>query len=110
VPHTLARDEVRRRFDSGMPNLVIPGGGTAQAKWIDPYTLRMSIKAMGQKLGVDFEVLDEAIDATISVPFVLSTMRGAIEGFVRANAEQMLAHPGAGKARAESRSAEADVS
>lgn len=110
IPHALPRDEAKRRFESGLPNLVIPGGGSAEAHWMEPCKLRMAIKAMGQKLGVDFEILEEAVAATVSVPFVLVAMRGAIEGFVRANAEQMLAHPGAGKAQAEVRSTEVHVS
>ena len=109
IPHSLTRDEVKERFESGAPNLVIPGGGTAQAQWLDQYKVRMSIKAMGQKLIVDFEILEEAINATVSVPFVLTTMKGAIENLVRSNAEQMLSHTETSKAHTESRSVEANV-
>lgn len=95
IPHTLGREEARRRIEAGLPKLErhIPGGGTVDAAWPEPDRLELTIAAMGQKVGVTMAIADEVIHASVAVPFMLSMMAGPIGEFVRASADKMLAAP-----------------
>lgn len=93
IPHSLTRDEVKQRFEAGIPNLVIPGGGAAEAKWPEPYRVAMSIKTLGQKLVVEFAVQDSMVGTRVSVPLALTMMSDAVSNFVRKSVDQMLAEP-----------------
>lgn len=106
IPHSLTRDEARQRIETGIPNLIIPGGGTITANWFGPYNVAMSMKTLGQRLEIEFEVLDAEVKAKASVPLILSTMKGAIESFIRVSAEQMLSQAQASQAQASQASSE----
>lgn len=95
IPHQLGRAEARRRIETGLPKLErhIPGGGTVNADWTGDDHLDMTIAAMGQKVGVQLDVEEAAIRATVAVPLMLSMMAGPISEFVRTSAEKMLAPP-----------------
>ena len=95
IPHSLGREEARRRIDAGLPKLAkhIPGGGTVGSSWTSPDRLALTITAMGQKVGVDLDVRDTAIAVRVAVPLMLSMMAAPIADFVRTSAGKMLAAP-----------------
>jgi hypothetical protein len=100
IPHSLGREEAKRRIERGIPKLGqhIPGGGEVQAVWPTPYELQMGISAMGQKVAADLVIEEDRIRANVAVPLMLSMMAGAISGFVKTSAEKMLAPPSPDKA------------
>ncbi|MCA8052362.1 dipeptidase [Burkholderia arboris] len=93
IPHSLTKDEVRRRFEAGIPHLPVPGGGTVEATWPEPYRADMSIKTFGQTLNVELAVQEAAVEVQVFVPAVLVPMSDAVTGFVRQGVEQMLTGP-----------------
>jgi hypothetical protein len=95
IPHTLGRDEARRRIEAGLPRLAqhIPGGGTVEADWTGPYALALAIVAMGQAVAVDMAIDDARVAGTVRVPMMLAMMSRPIADFVATSAEKMLAKP-----------------
>ena len=95
IPHTLGRDEAKRRIEAGLPKLErhIPGGGTVEATWKSDYQLAMKISTMGQTVSTDLLIEDATIKASVVVPMMLAMIGGAISGFVKTSAEKMLAPP-----------------
>ncbi|MDO5624030.1 MAG: polyhydroxyalkanoic acid system family protein [Pseudomonadota bacterium] len=91
IPHTLPRDEAAQRIQAGIPQVVIPGGGSITAQWQGASAVTMTMKAMGQKLAIDLQVQDAAVETRVAVPLMLMAMKGAIEGFVQKSVAQMLA-------------------
>lgn len=95
IPHTLGKDEARRRIAAGLPRLAqhIPGGGTVDPEWTGADTLVLGIVAMGQKVAVDMQVGEANVGGTVKVPMMLAMMSGPIAEFVKTSAEKMLAKP-----------------
>ncbi|PZU12948.1 MAG: hypothetical protein DI606_07255 [Sphingobium sp.] len=97
IPHSLGRDEAKRRVEAGLPKLEkhIPSGGTVSAMWPEPYRLDMRIDVMGQSIPTTLWVEDAHIRASVSVPMMLKMMSGPISDFIRGSAQKMLAAPAA---------------
>ena len=95
IPHSLGKDEARRRVEAGLPKLAqhIPGGGTVDADWTGADTLALAIVAMGQKVAIDMTVGYASVGGTVRVPMMLAMMSGPIAAFVKTSAEKMLAKP-----------------
>ena len=93
IPHSLGREEARRRIEAGLPKLAqhIPGGGTVDAEWTGPDALALAIVAMGQKVAVDMAVGEGNVSGTVKVPMMLAMMSAPIAEFVKTSAEKMLA-------------------
>ena len=95
IPHSLGKDEARRRIEAGLPKLAqhIPGGGTVDAEWTGPDTLALAIVAMGQKVAAEMVVGEANVGGTVKVPMMLAMMSGPIAEFVKTSAEKMLGKP-----------------
>ncbi len=92
VPHDLGRAEAKRRLEAGLPKLEqhIPGGGSLTSDIVSDSRLMLVISAMGQKVPVDIAIMDDRLDADVSVPPFLKMMQGQIGDFVKVSAEKML--------------------
>ncbi|MDZ7895590.1 MAG: polyhydroxyalkanoic acid system family protein [Sphingobium sp.] len=92
IPHGLGKDEAKRRIEQGLPKLEqhIPGGGSLAASWPSPYALEMTISAMGQKIPIKLDVLDDKLAGDVSVPVFLKMMSGQVAEFVKTSAGKML--------------------
>ena len=95
VPHDLGRAEAKRRLEAGLPKLEqhIPGGGSLTSEFASDDQLLLVINAMGQKVPVDIAIMEDRLDADVSVPPFLKMMRGQIADFVKISAEKMLQRP-----------------
>ncbi len=92
IPHSLGRDEAKRRIEVGLPKLAahIPGGGTMSSAWTGDYALEMVIKALGQTIPVALAIEDAALTGEVKVPAFLKMMAGQIGDFVKVSAGKML--------------------
>lgn len=95
IPHSLGKEEAKRRIIAGLPKMAkhIPGGGEVDSSWTTPDHLAMTITAMKQKVGVELEVEESVIRARVAIPMMLSMMGGPIAEFVKTSAHKMLAAP-----------------
>jgi len=92
IPHTLGREEARRRIEAGLPKLAahIPAGGTMEAHWQGDYALSLTIKAMGQTIPVTLAIEEGRLLGEVTVPAFLKMMAGQIAEFVKVSAGKML--------------------
>lgn len=95
IPHTLGRDEARRRINDRLPKLTdhIPGVGAIGSSWPSPDHLAMTVAAMAQTIGVDFFIEDTLIKGRIELPLLLSAMARPIVDTIKANAQTWLEPP-----------------
>ncbi|MBC2669950.1 polyhydroxyalkanoic acid system family protein [Novosphingobium piscinae] len=95
IPHSLGRDEARRRIEQGLPKLAahIPGGGSLESEWTGPDTLQLTIGAMGQTIPVTLAIEDAAVTGELTIPAFLKMMSGQIAEFVKVSAGKMLDKP-----------------
>jgi hypothetical protein len=92
IPHSLGRDEAKRRIAVGLPKLAahIPGGGALQSEWTGDYALALTISAMGQVVPVALEIEDDRLSGTVEIPAFLKMMAGQVAQFVKTSAVKML--------------------
>lgn len=91
IPHSLGKDEAKRRIEQGLPKLEqhIPGGGSLSAQWPSDYALDMVITAMAQTIPVTLAIEDDRLRGDVSVPMFLKMMSGQIAEFVKTSAAKM---------------------
>lgn len=97
VPHSLGKQEARRRIEAGLPKLEqhIPGGGSVTSNWTAEDRLSLGIEAMAQTVSVSIEIEDDRVRGDIEVPMMLSMMSGMIRDFVEKSSRIMLEKPAA---------------
>ncbi|MBS0480717.1 MAG: polyhydroxyalkanoic acid system family protein [Proteobacteria bacterium] len=86
LPHTLGKDEVRRRLQSRTGEIagLFPGGlAQVETSWPDPDTMNLAITAMGKTVAGKVEVEDTRIVFSVDLPgslaFVEPMIRSALE-------------------------------
>jgi len=93
IPHTLGRDEVRRRLHarSGEIAGLLPGGiGDVQTGWKGEDHMDIAMSSMGHTIDVGVDVEDTAMVVTIDLPGSLSFLRGMVESAVRDKGTKLL--------------------
>jgi len=95
IPHSLGREEAKRRVEQGLPKLEqhLPGGGALRAEWPSDFALNLTISAMGQTIPVQLAIMDTTVDGSVTVPTFLKMMSGQIAEFVKTSATKMLEKP-----------------
>lgn len=94
IPHSLGRDEVRRRIRDRSGELVdiMPGGlATVDTGWRDEDTMDMAISAMGQSVKGAVAVEDAQIVVTFDLPGQLGFLGSMIEQKIREKGQKLLA-------------------
>ena len=94
VPHSLGREEVRRRIHSRSGELVdvVPGGlATIDTEWRGEDTMDLAIKAMGQSVGGTIEIEDHQMVVTFDLPPQLGFFGDMIEKKIREKGQKLLA-------------------
>jgi len=93
IPHTLGREEVRRRMSARTADLAshIPGG-MAQVKtsWASEDRMLLDVTAMGQTVAATADIEERLVRVTLVLPMMLSFMAGPITAMVRKTGEDML--------------------
>jgi hypothetical protein len=94
IPHSLGRDEVRRRIRERSGELVdiVPGGlATVETGWRDEDTMDMAIIAMGQSVTGSVAVEETQMVVTFDLPGQLGFLGGMIEQKIREKGQKLLA-------------------
>ncbi|MFC3096954.1 polyhydroxyalkanoic acid system family protein [Alteraurantiacibacter palmitatis] len=96
IPHTLGREEVRRRL-SGSGNQIadaIPGGmAQVTSEWLDEDTMGLTITAMGQPLNGRIEIGEDQVVFVMDLPLALSFIKPIVEGTIQQAGQKLLAPP-----------------
>lgn len=93
VPHTLGKDEVRKRLSERTGEIAdfIPGGfANVDSEWVDDDHMALGITAMGSFVGADIAVEAKQIVIEVELPKKLAFVKGTIERSIRDNATKML--------------------
>lgn len=93
LPHTLDREEVRRRMNAGITKLPshIPGGvAEVHADWLTNDQMKVNVKAMGQDITTTLDVQERHVRLTVLLPGLLALAAGPIEAVIRRSGEKLL--------------------
>jgi len=93
IPHSLPREEVRRRIRDRSGSLmdVVPGGiATVETAWSGEDTMDMAIKALGQNVAGKIEVEDHQLVVTFDIPAQLGFIGSMIEKQIREKGQKLL--------------------
>ena len=96
IPHSLGREEARRRISSRLGSLPaqLPGGvADVRTSWPTPDRLDLQATALGQQLSATVDIADAHVRVTAQLPPMLGMMSGAIEAAVRAKGGDLLLGP-----------------
>ena len=97
IPHTLGKDEVRRRIAARMDSAedkmgaMIGGAFSLQLAWIDQDNLSVAASAMGYTVPTTLEITETALVFDVTIPGGLGFARGMIENLIRERGEKLLA-------------------
>ncbi len=91
LPHTLGREEARRRIAANIHKLEshIPGGADVASRW-EGDTLKLSVGAMGQSVDSEIAVDERVVHCRIILPGLLGMMAGPIESMLRQKGSDLL--------------------
>lgn len=93
IPHTLGREEARRRVRARIGELPghIPGGmAEVRSSWTGEDSMALEVKAMGQTLSGTLDIEDRVIRVTMLLPPLLSMMSGVLAAAVKTQGSQLL--------------------
>ena len=97
IPHSLGKDEVRRRITARMGSAedkagaLIGGPLSLHLAWIDRDNLSVEATAMGYTVPATLEITETALVFDVTIPGGLGFALGMIEGLIRERGEKLLA-------------------
>lgn len=92
VPHSIGKDEARRRVRerSGEIANFIPGFASVSTAWPSEDRMDLTVGAMGQELSGTIEVDDNEVAFTVELPAALSFVEPMIRAQVEAKGRKLL--------------------
>lgn len=96
IPHSLGRDEVRRRLRENSHRIAdnIPGGmADVQTSWPSEDRMTMAINAMGQMLTGHVDVEDSKVIFNMVLPAALGFLQPMVDAAIRDQGQKLLAPP-----------------
>ena len=93
IPHSLDKDEVRRRLRARTGEIAdfIPGGmADVTTDWPDDDTMVLNVSAMGKSIDGTVEIEDGQVVFTIDFPPALAFVEGMVRGQVEAKGRKLL--------------------
>ncbi len=99
IPHSLGREEVRRRLSASSNSIAdaIPGGmAQVTTEWLGEDSLSMAINAMGQALTGRIDIGDTQVVFTMDLPLALGFIKPIVESTIQQAGQKLLAGPAAG--------------
>ncbi len=93
IPHTLGKDEVRRRLKGRAHEVAdfIPGGmAQVTESWPDDDTLALGVSAMGQSIDSRIAIEDAQVVFEVNLPPMLSFVEPMIRGAIEAKGRKLL--------------------
>jgi len=98
IPHSLTREEVRRRLSGGGDGIAkaIPGGmAQVETSWLDEDTLSLAITAMGQVMNGRVAIEDAQVLFDVDLPMALGFIKPIVESTIQQAGTRLLAPPAA---------------
>lgn len=96
IPHTLGKDEVRRRIAAkmggaeGKASELLGALVSVEMAWIDADRLKMDVSAMGFDVPSTLEIGERELVFDVTVPAALGFARKMIEGTIREKGDKLL--------------------
>ena len=93
VPHSLGRDEVRRRLHGRLPEVAqfVPGGlAEVETGWANEDRATLLIRAMMQEISGTIDIEDTHVVFTVILPPALSFVEPAIRGAIEDKGRKLL--------------------
>ncbi len=93
LPHTLGREEVRRRMHEHGHEIAdhFPAGmASVETSWPDEDRMNLTVLAMGQRIEGQIEIEDESVSIEMDLPPMLSFLSGVIESAVSKQGGKLL--------------------
>ncbi len=80
LPHSLGKDEARRRIANNIHKLEshIPGGAQVQSGWAGDQ-LNLEVRALGDSVNATIDVQDTKVHLKVLLPGLLGMFSGAIQ-------------------------------
>ncbi len=96
IPHTLGKDEVRRRVEAKVGRVgekaseTLAAMVTVETSWVDADHLTMDVSAMGFSIPCALEIAEQELVFDVEMPQGLGFARGMIERTIRDKGEKLL--------------------
>lgn len=97
IPHSLGKDEVRRRVEAKVGRIgekateTLGAMVSVETSWIDADNLKMDVSAMGFAVPATLAIADSEIVFDVEVPAALGFARKMVEQAIRERGEKLLA-------------------
>lgn len=94
IPHSLPREEVRRRLRDNVGDLAshIPGGlAEVESSWTSEDRMMLTVGALGQQVAGHVDVEEGQVVFEINLPPALSFVEPIVEQAVRGQGQKLLA-------------------
>ena len=91
LPHSLGKDEARRRIANNIHRLAehIPGGGHVETGWTGDQ-LNMRVQAMGEAVQATVDVQETKVHLTMLLPGLLGMFAGPLQAALQAKGSVLL--------------------
>src|SRR5947199_2388171 len=91
LPHSLGKDEARRRIANNIHKLRehIPGGAQVQSGWTGDQ-LNLQVAAMGEAVNAVIDVMDAKVHVRVLLPGMLGMFSGLIQGALQKKGSVLL--------------------
>ena len=96
IPHSLGKDEVRRRIAARMDGAEAKAGAlvggplSLTLHWIEPDRLSVEASTMGYTVPSTLDITETALVFDVTIPRGLGFARGMIESMIRERGEKLL--------------------
>ena len=93
LPHTLGKDEVRRRLQGRAHEIAdfIPGGmAEVEVAWPGEDRMTLNVGAMGQTVASEIEIEERQVVFTVTLPPALSFVEPLIKGAIEKKGRKLL--------------------
>jgi len=91
LPHSLGKDEARRRIANNVHKLEehIPGGAQVQSGW-NGDQLNLNIAAMGESVNATIDVMDSKVHLRVLLPGMLGMFSGIVHAALQKKGSVLL--------------------
>src|SRR5256714_15128226 len=81
LPHSLGKDEARRRIANNIHKLEqhIPGGAQVQSAWVGDQ-LSLTVAALGESINATIDVMETKVHLKVLLPGMLGMFSGMVQG------------------------------
>lgn len=91
LPHSIGREEARRRIAANVHKLSdqLPGAADVQSSWTGD-TLNLAVTALGQSVAADIKVEERLVHVRVRLPGLLAMFAAPIEAALNSKGRELL--------------------